>query len=323
LGRRQLRLGFGERLEGHGDQEGADADAEGADEQPAVAGVGVVDQAACHGTGGHAQAAGHGGAADDGSHQPQRKILTRQYGIERHHAGIDKAEQRRHGVKRAKIAHEEIGERPEGLEQQPAHQHVLGAELVSKDAEGHTAAHARQAFHAVDRNCGDQRNAAADGVAHRMEDRAGVRGAAEEIREHQDDELRRADDLLQGHGGLRFIIGNCCIPGCESRRRAHQQCCRNHHGSHKHGDDLQRGPPVINGDEPCRDRRHGKGRHAHAGRYQRNRKAAVRVEPARHAGHQRCKNGSDRSADGQAEDELEGEKRCRLARQKQTRSQDH
>ena len=84
--------------------------------------------------------------------------------------------------------------------QQPRDQNALGSEPVSEDAEGDTAAHARQPLHTVDRNGGNHRDAAAYGVTHGVEDRARVRGAAKEIRQTQYDKLRRSDYLLQGHG---------------------------------------------------------------------------------------------------------------------------
>ena len=80
---------------------------------------------------------------------------------------------------------------------------MLGAEPVAEQAERDAAAHARQPFDAVDRDRRDQRDAAGDGIAHGMEDRTGMRGAAEEIRQQQDDELRRPDRLPHGHVGLR------------------------------------------------------------------------------------------------------------------------
>ena len=50
-----------------------------------------------------------------------------------------------------------------------------------------------------------------------MKDRAGMRGAAEEVGEHEHDELRRAQRLADGHGHLR--VAHRRSAGAEERRR--------------------------------------------------------------------------------------------------------
>ena len=55
------------------------------------------------------------------------------------------------------------------------------------------AAHARKPFDAVDGNRRHERNAAGLRVAHRMKDWARMGGAAKEVGQRQNDELRRPD----------------------------------------------------------------------------------------------------------------------------------
>ena len=132
-----------------------------------------------------------------------------------------------------------------------------------------------------------------------------MRGATEEIRQQQDDELRRAQRLRKRHRRLRrFVIGRNRMFAFERRRAAHQQGDRNHEGRDDDGEDLERGSPVMVRDQPCGQRRHGHGRHAHSCRNQRDRKAAMGIEPAGDGRHHRRKDRGGRTADHHAEDEL-------------------
>jgi hypothetical protein len=134
-----------------------------------------------------------------------------------------------------------------------------------------------------------------------MEDRAGVRGAAKEIRQHQYDELGRPDCLTHGHAGLRLVVrGGTGIPDFQGRRTAYQQRHRDHHDCNKGSDDLERRSPVIEGDEPSRQGRHGHWCHSHAGGDERNGQAAVCVEPACYTGHHRHEDCGGRASDQKA-----------------------
>ena len=92
-----------------------------------------------------------------------------------------------------------------------------------------------------------------------------MRGAAEEIRREKDDELRRPYRLRERHLRSRPCIAGCGGTGCERGRAAHQQRDRDHDGRDDDGKDLHRGSPVIAGDEPGHERRHGHRCHPHAG----------------------------------------------------------
>src|ERR1700730_14294904 len=94
----------------------------------------------------------------------------------------EKAKQRRQGIERGEFAHEDVTERTERLREQAEDEHPLGAKAVAEQAEGYTATHSGEAFHAVDGDRGDHRYAATDGVAHGVDDRSRMRGAAEEVR---------------------------------------------------------------------------------------------------------------------------------------------
>ena len=117
-GRFQRRLG-GVRPKAQCDQEGANSHTPRTDIDDLVTGEGVVDQTPSQRTGRHAQAAGHCQSADDRPHHPQREIFAREYCVKRHDTGVDKPKQDRHGVKRAQLADEGIGQRAERLQQQP------------------------------------------------------------------------------------------------------------------------------------------------------------------------------------------------------------
>ena len=108
------------------------------------------------------------------------EILARQHGVERHHAAVGDAEDDGERVELAELADEEIGAGAQRLDHQAGDQHRLGAEPVGQHAEQQAAAQARQALDAVDADRRHRRDAAGDGVAHHVEDRAGVRRAAGE-----------------------------------------------------------------------------------------------------------------------------------------------
>ena len=150
-------------------------------------------------------------------------------------------------------------------------------------------------------------------------------GAAEEIRQQQDDELRRSAAPARRTWRIAALHPETAtaFSGFQRRRAAYQQRNRDHHGCGKGGNDQEGRSPIVDGDEPRRQGRHGYRRHSHAGGYERHREAAMRVEPARHAGHHRREDRRGRTTDSQAENELEFNQRCRPARQSQARRQDN
>ena len=79
--------------------------------------------------------------------------------------------------------------------------------------------------------------------------------------------------------------------------------------------------PVVDRDQPGRQRRHGHRRHAHAGGDQRDGKTALRIEPAGHAGHHRREDGGGRRTDQQTEEKLKRDQRFRPAGERQARRQ--
>src|ERR1700722_19908658 len=103
---------------GQCDQEGANTYTPRTDVEPSVTGERVVDHTSSQRTSRHAQTASHCCSANDRSHHPQREIFAREYCIKRHYTGVDKTKQGRHGVKRAQLTHEEIGQCAERLQQQ-------------------------------------------------------------------------------------------------------------------------------------------------------------------------------------------------------------
>ena len=113
------------------------------------------------------------------------------------------------------------------------------------------------------------------------------------------------------------ICRGCDVAARERRRAPHQQRYRNHDDGNDPGDDLHRRSPIMDGDEPGHQRRHGHGRYTHAGRHQRNREAAMGIEPAGDGSHHRRKDRGNRTADQDAEGELKRDKRCRLAGERQ------
>jgi hypothetical protein len=103
---------------------------------------------------------------------------------------------------------------------------LLDPNPIGEDAEQQASAEAGQAFQAVDADRRHRRNAAADGVAHHVEDRSGMRRAAQEERQREDDELRRAQRLRGGQAepvGRDLRAGaDTCRPG-RLRRLPHQK----------------------------------------------------------------------------------------------------
>ena len=130
--------------------------------------------------------------------------------------------------------------------------------------------------------------------------------AACEMRTCQRDELRRAQCLR--HRPLRFrhrgrAAGGrrCGLP----RRRAHQEGGRDQQRPGRDPNHQHRGAPVIGRDQPACERRDRQRRHAHAGRHQRYRKAAMVLDPgARHRDHWRIET-AGRDPDQHAEEELQ------------------
>ena len=110
---------------------------------------------------------------------------------------------------------------------------------------------------------------------------------------------------------------------CRAGGLTHQQGSRDHDDSRDRREDEKRRSPVIVRDEPCGERRHRHRRHPHAGRNQRHGKAALRLEPACHAGHHRREDRGGGAADDQAEDELELDERRGLAGERKASRQQH
>ncbi len=167
------------------------------------------------------------------------------------------------------------------------------------------------ALDAVDGDRGHHRQAAGDGVAHRVEDRPGMRGAAAEVGERQHPELRRAQRLARRHAGIggahrharRRRHALALVD--HLRRAAHQEGRRHEDHPGQDGDHELGGAPVVVGDQPAREGRDRHRRHAHAGRDQRHGKAAMLLEPAGHRRHRRHEHRTGGAAEQQAVDELE------------------
>ena len=100
---------------------------------------------------------------------------------------------------------------------------LLGAEAIGQYAEQQPAAEAGEAGKAVDGDRGQGRDAADHGVAHQVEDRPGMRGAAGEMRACKDDELWRSQRLRDGPLPVRRV-GSICGSRRRGRwRLSHQQ----------------------------------------------------------------------------------------------------
>ena len=126
----------------------------------------------------HAEAGKGGNRAEHRAHDARAEKFAHQHGVERHHPAIGEAEHDRQRIEFAELEHREIGRDAQRLHQQAADQHRLGAETVRHRAEQQTAAESGKAGEAVDGDRGQRRNAADHGVAHHVEDRAGMRRAA-------------------------------------------------------------------------------------------------------------------------------------------------
>ena len=125
---------------------------------------------------------------------------------------------------------------------------------------------------------------------------------------------------------LRFGRAGCvcrCQAPRRSRRRAHQKRGRNQQRPGDDADHQHRGAPIIGRDQPARERRDRQRRHAHAGRYQRNREAAVMFDPgARHRHHRRIE-AAGGDPDQHAEQQLELPQAGGLARRDQAGAEQH
>ena len=89
-----------------------------------------------------------------------------------------------------------------------------------------------EALDAVDRDRRHRREAAGHGVAHRVEDRAGVRGAAGEEGEREDDERRRAQRLSRRHE-----LPVAAAPRRSARRRGGRPAHEQRRGHERRPDD--------------------------------------------------------------------------------------
>ena len=110
------------------------------------------------------------------------EIFARQHRIERHHAAIGGAEDDGQRIELAEPADEQIARDRERLHEQAGDQHRLDAEPVGEHAEQQAAAEPGEALDAVDADRRHRRDAADHGVAHHVEDRPGMRRAAQRRR---------------------------------------------------------------------------------------------------------------------------------------------
>src|SRR5215467_12521831 len=108
--------------EGEGDRHRAQTNARRADEEPEVAAEGVIEPAAGQRTQGHAERGHEGHGAEGGTHDAGPEVLADQDGVERHHATVGKAEERREGVEGAQLAREEIQAHCESLQEETGDQ---------------------------------------------------------------------------------------------------------------------------------------------------------------------------------------------------------
>jgi cysteine synthase len=113
----------------------------------------------------------------------------------------------------------------DGLDHQPCDDHAPRAEPVPQQSEQDAAAETRHPFDAVDRDRRHGRQAAGQRVAHRVEDRAGMSGAAEEERQREDDELWRTQRPTDRHRLPAFGRGTRRF-GRDPRRAPDQQSRR-------------------------------------------------------------------------------------------------
>jgi hypothetical protein len=97
---------------------------------------------------------------------------------------------------------------PNAWTSKPDDQDALRSKAVAEQAERDAPAEARESLHAIYRHRQHQRYAAGHRVAHGVEDRAGVRGAAEEVRDHEDQELRRTQCLARVIAGAESGCGS-------------------------------------------------------------------------------------------------------------------
>ncbi len=177
--------------------------------------------------------------------------------------------------------------------------------------------------HAVDGDRSERGDAADHGVAHHVEDRPGMRGAAGEMRQRQRDELRRAQRLRHGPFGLRRLTGTGGRVAGGLRRRAHQEAGRDQQRPGGDADHQHRRAPVIARDQPACGRRDRHRRDAHAGGDQRDCEAAVLVDPrTRERDHWRIE-AAGGNPDQHAEDKLKLPQGLRLARRDQADAEQH
>ena len=107
------------------------------------------------------------------------------------------------------------------------------------------------------------------------------------MRQRQRDELRRAQRLCRGPFRLRRIRGCGVRVSRALRRGADQERGGDQQRPCGDADDQHREAPVIGGDQPARRWRDRQRRHAHAGRHQCDREAAMLVDPGAGKRHHR------------------------------------
>src|SRR5450755_4009616 len=83
-------------------------------------------------------------------------------------------------IRNGKFSREDVSERAERLREQATDQHALGAEAVAEQAERDPSAHPCQPLDTIDRDRSQHRDSAGDRIAHGMDDRTRMRGAAQE-----------------------------------------------------------------------------------------------------------------------------------------------
>ena len=204
------------------------------------------------------------------------KILAHQDGVERHHAAIGEAEHDATARRIRRAGRPRDRSRRQRLHDRPATSTGLAPTRSASTPNSSRPPRPEKPGEAVDRDRRHRRDAADHGVADHVEDRPGMRGAAGEMRQRERDELRRAQRLR--HGPLRYparrwrrgsaAAGSAAAgaPGTQAGISSAQAATP----MIEH-----RGAPVVGRDQPARERRDRHRRDAHAGRHQRDRKAAV------------------------------------------------
>ena len=141
------------------------------------------------------------------------------------------------------------------------------------------------------------------------------------MRERERDELRGFECLGGRPLHFRRAVSACRCRRRGLRRRTHQQRGRNQQRQCHDADHQHRRAPVVGGDHPACERRDRQRRHAHAGRHQRNREAAMIFDPGARGRHHRRVETAGGNPDQHAERQLELPECGGLARRDQADSQ--